>query len=187
MDMVNSPSKFDPGVDFFTRLLNAPSDIFEISLYKIHIAGRKQEKSSTNSTLYTKYRVLDIQETLISYGLGKSFSLFHPTKIRTNAFLSVSPEAAYNRIPGNLDIIAERFPFLISEEPLQDLLVQFMKEYKYFFMCFHPKYVPMIPRNTLEAFLRKAPVAMTVSDTAGLEVEVIPNGQGEGEWNMTYV
>jgi hypothetical protein len=99
----------------------------------------------------------------------------------------VFSEAAFNRIPGNLDVIAERFPFMILEEPLQDLLVEFMKEYKFFFMCFHPRYAPMIPRSALEGFLRKAPVAMTVSDAAGLDADFIPNGQLEGGWNMTYI
>jgi hypothetical protein len=69
MDMVHSPSRFEPGVDFFKRLLDAKNDIFEIALYKIHIAGRKLEQS--NSRLYAKYRVLDIQESLIDFGLGK--------------------------------------------------------------------------------------------------------------------
>ncbi|KAK0121837.1 hypothetical protein ONS95_010117 [Cadophora gregata] len=75
MDMINRPSRLDPNIDFFTRLLNAKTDIFEIVMYKIHIAGRKKEQSSSNSTLYTKYRVLDMQNTLIDFGLG-SFSSF---------------------------------------------------------------------------------------------------------------
>ncbi|KAG4426958.1 hypothetical protein IFR05_017559, partial [Cadophora sp. M221] len=65
----NSPSRLDPNTDFFTRLLHAKSDIFEIAMYKIHIAGQKIEQSSRVSDVYTKYRVLDIQEALVDYGL----------------------------------------------------------------------------------------------------------------------
>lgn len=78
MDMVNSPSRLNPNTDFFTRLLKAKSDIFEIVMYKIHIAGRKMEKSSSTSEVYTKYRILDIQETLIDYGLGMFSPSFTP-------------------------------------------------------------------------------------------------------------
>ncbi|KAH7348534.1 hypothetical protein BKA65DRAFT_594344 [Rhexocercosporidium sp. MPI-PUGE-AT-0058] len=163
MDMVNSPSRLDSNSDFFTRLLNAKSDIFEIAMYKIHIAGRKMEQSSRTSDIYTKYRVLDIQEALTDYGL----------------------EAAYTRIPPNLDVISQRFPSMILEEQLQDLLVSFMKEYKFYFMYFDPGYLSQIPRPVLQEFLRKAPLAMTVSGATGLEGEVIPAGMGG--WNMSYV
>ncbi|KAH7412857.1 hypothetical protein BKA64DRAFT_740611 [Cadophora sp. MPI-SDFR-AT-0126] len=163
MDMVNSPSRLEPDTDFFTRLLNAKSDIFEIVMYKIHIAGRKREQSSNNSTLYTKYRVLDMQKTLINFGL----------------------EAAYKLIPPKLDIISERFPHMILASSLQDLLVQFVKEYKFFFMCFHSGYLNVIPKDVLQSFMRKAPVAMTVSNPSGLEKEVIPEGMGT--WSMSYV
>ncbi|KAH6712339.1 hypothetical protein BKA61DRAFT_736763 [Leptodontidium sp. MPI-SDFR-AT-0119] len=163
MDMVNSPSRLNPNTDFFTRLLKAKSDIFEIVMYKIHIAGRKMEQSSSTSEVYTKYRILDIQETLIDYGL----------------------EAAYTRIPPNLDVISQRFPSMILEEPLQDLLVSFMKEYKFFFIYFDPGYLSQIPHAVLQEFLRKAPLAMTVSGTTGLPREFIP--AGKGGWNMSYV
>ncbi|CAL3971533.1 unnamed protein product [Diplocarpon coronariae] len=163
-DMVTSPSRYAPGADFFTRLLDAPADIFEIVLYKIHVAGRKMEQASTNSSLYTKYRILDMQETLVDSGLG----------------------AAYNRIPADLDVISERFPYMILEESLQDLLVGFMREYRVFFLFFRPKFIAMIPRGVLGSFLRRAPVAMTVSGASGLKDEVIPEAQRAGEWNMTY-
>jgi hypothetical protein len=70
MDMVNSPSRLEPGVDFWIRLLNAPSDIFESCLFKIHIAGRKQEQSSSTSALYTKYKVQNMKDALLDFGLG---------------------------------------------------------------------------------------------------------------------
>lgn len=167
MDMVNSPSKFDPGVDFFTRLLNAPSDVFDTCVYKLHIAARKEEQSSMDSTIYTKYRVLDMKDAVLSFGL----------------------EAAYNHIPSNLNVIAEQWPCLLLEESLQDLVVEFMKEYKFYFMCFHKKYIDMLPVETVKSFLRKAPVAMVVSDSTGLEGDIISSSQleREGEWTMEYV
>ncbi|XMA20188.1 hypothetical protein WAI453_012979 [Rhynchosporium graminicola] len=163
MDMVNSPSRLDPVTGFFSRLLAAQYDIFEIAMYKMHIAARKMEQSSNNSTLYTKYQVLDMEEALYDYGLGK----------------------AYKRIPSNDPVIAQEFPYMILEEPQQDLLVAFMKEYKVFFLYFHPRYVGLIAPWVMQSFMQKAPLAMTVSGATGMRDKVIPDGNGS--WNMTYV
>lgn len=92
MGMVNS--------DIWTRLLNTPSDIFECSLYRTHVAGREQEQSSTNSTLYTMYRVLDMKDGL--FYLGLDIAPLSPT----DRFLLTHPqtEAAYHQIPAKGDI-----------------------------------------------------------------------------------
>ncbi|KAL2064314.1 hypothetical protein VTL71DRAFT_4808 [Oculimacula yallundae] len=162
MDMVNSPSRIDPKTDFFSRLLAAQYDIFEIAMYKMHIVARKMEQSSKASTLYTKYQVLDMEEALNDYGLGQ----------------------AYTRIPAHDPVIAQEFPYMILEEPQQDLLVSFMKEYKVFFLYFHPRYVTLIAPWVLQSFMKKAPLAMTVSGATGMRERVIP--EGNGGWNMTY-
>ncbi|PMD49664.1 uncharacterized protein K444DRAFT_711506 [Hyaloscypha bicolor E] len=165
MDMVNSPSRLEPGVEFWIRLLNAPSDIFESCLFKIHIAGRKQEQSSSTSALYTKYKVQNMKDALLDFGL----------------------EAAYNRLPAKADVIYEWFFYMLQEERLQDLLIEFLRQHKDFFVHFKPEFIDLVDRNILESFLRKAPLAMTVCGANTLPVDVIPSAQLKGAWNMTYM
>ncbi|KAE9381351.1 hypothetical protein N431DRAFT_4215 [Stipitochalara longipes BDJ] len=165
MDMVNSPSRLEPGIDFWTRMLNAPADIFEYSLYRTHIVGRKQEQSSTDSSIYTKYKVLNMKDALFDFGL----------------------EAAYNRLPTGGDMLAEILFYMLQEEPLQDLLIEFLKQHKEYFVHFKPEYVDLVDRKVLESFLRKAPLAMSVCGANTLPVDVIPSAQLDGAWNMTYV
>lgn len=182
MDMVNSLSRLEPGVDFWIRLLSAPSDIFETCLFKIHIAGRKQEQSSTNSTLYTKYKVLNTRDALFDFGLG-----IPPRPSISSILTNPPPEAAYNHLPAKADVIFESFFYMLQEDSLQDLLVAFLKKYKEFFIHFKPEYVDLVNRTALESFLRKAPLAMTVCGANTLPIDVIPSALVNGAWNMTYI
>jgi hypothetical protein len=75
---------------------------------------------------------------------------------------------------------------MLQEEPQQDLLVEFFKKYKEFFVHFKPEYVDLVNNTVLESFLRKAPLAMTVCGANTLPVDVIPSAQLDEAWGMTY-
>jgi hypothetical protein len=96
-------------------------------------------------------------------------------------------EAAYNRLPAKADVIYEWFFYMLQEERLQDLLIEFLRQHKDFFVHFKPEFIDLVDRNILESFLRKAPLAMTVCGANTLPVDVIPSAQLKGAWNMTYM
>ena len=132
VERAHSRNFWDVYIDF--------DDVFEITLYNMHIAARKLE--TRNDSIFAKYRVLEVERELIRYGLGPALKL---------------------RKDGPHGGILEYVATLLKRPGVQPKLTAFLQHYNFHLIRIDK--IDVVDRNTMERFLIDSQISMLVCGT----------------------
>ena len=122
------------------EVFTAFDDVFEITLYNMHIAARKLE--TNNKSVFSKYRILEVERELIRYGLGPALKI---------------------RKEGPNGGILEFISTLLKKPGVQPKLTAFLKAYNFHMLRIDN--IDIADRNTMQRFLVDSKIGMLVCGT----------------------